>query len=150
MNIYIVVSVFIFMHYRIPSDEDVMVALYKALTRHGTIDSQRKLRDMVVKELRKWDKHYRVSLWRVRKAAIRAEFVNVDIQSREGERTLELSTCPVCGTRLKTVHTMSLWGKEVTIGYRCPTCRYKSGVKKQVPTRYIFHLDESMPRASTL
>ena len=149
MNIYIVISVFIFMRYRIPSDEDVMVALYKALTRYGTIDSQRKLRDMVLKELQKWDNQYRVSPWRVRRAAIRAEFVNIDIQSREGKRNLDLSTCPVCEARLKTIRNMSLWEKEVTIGYRCPTCRYKSGVKKQVPTRYIFRLDESMPRAST-
>ena len=138
------------MEYRIPHSEDVMVALYKALTLHGTVDSQRKLRDVVVQELQKWDKRYQVSAQRVRRIAIRAGFVNMEILSREGHESKTLQYCPVCESRLKTVRNRSLWGKEVTIGYRCPTCGYKSGVKKQVPMRYIFHLDENMPRASTL
>jgi predicted RNA-binding Zn-ribbon protein involved in translation (DUF1610 family) len=138
------------MAYRLPSSEELMVALYKALTRRGTIDSQRQLREAVLRELQKWDQTYTVSHRRVRLAAIRAGFVNMEIMSREGEGTKTQQICPVCGTRLKTVRNRSLWGKEVTIGYRCPTCGYKSGVKKQVPIRYIFHLDENMPRASTL
>jgi hypothetical protein len=138
------------MRYRIPNNEEIMVALYKALTRHGTVNSQRKLRDMVVQELQKWDGRYQVSAQRVRQTAIRAGFVNMQILSREGRDIKTLQSCPVCGTRLKTVHNLSLWGKEVTIGYRCPICGYKSGVKKQVPTRYIFHLNENMPSANTL
>jgi hypothetical protein len=136
------------MVYRLPSSEELMVALYKALNRHGTIDSQGKLRDMVVKELQKWDSQYRVSPQRVRRAAIRAGFVDMEILSREGQGTKTQQSCPVCDTRLKNVRNKSLWGKDVTIGYRCPTCGYKSGMKKQVPIRYIFHLAENMPHAS--
>lgn len=136
------------MQYRLPSSEELMVALYKALSRHGTIDSQRQLRDAVLAELQKWDQAYTVSPWRVRQAAIRAGFVDMEIRSREGQEPV--TSCPVCGGRLRRVRNLSLWGETVTIGYRCPTCGYKSGVKRQVPTRYIFHLDESMPRASLL
>ena len=125
-----------------------MVALYKALTRHGTVESQRQLREAVLRELQKWDQAYTVSHKRVRHAAIRAGFVNMEIISREGAGAV--AACPVCGAKLKTLRNMSLYGERVTIGYRCAVCGYKSGVKKQVPTRYIFHMDESMPRASTL
>jgi len=125
-----------------------MVALYKALTRHGTIDSQRQLRDAVLAELQKWDGQYTVSPQRVRQAAIRAGFVDMEIRSREGQEPA--TSCPVCGGKLRGVRNRSLWGEKVTIGYMCSTCGYKSGVNRQVPTRYIFRLDESMPRAAIL
>jgi len=129
------------MHYHVPASEEIVVAIYKALRKHGTIDSQTKMRDMVMEELMMLDKRYRVSPQRVRKLAVKAGFIRMEIKSREGEG--ELSRCPVCNSKLKKIKNFSLWGKEVIIGYKCPVCSYKSGVKKQIPTRYIFHLNEA-------
>ncbi|NIA10248.1 MAG: hypothetical protein GWP10_11120 [Nitrospiraceae bacterium] len=117
------------------------MAIYRALKKHGTIDSQAKMRDMVMEELMTLDKKYRVSPQRVRQLAVRAGFIRMEIKSREGEG--ELVRCPVCGSKLKRIRNFSLWGKEVIVGYKCPVCGYKSGVRKQIPTRYIFHLDEA-------
>ena len=128
------------MSYRLPSSEEVVVAIYKALHKHGTIDTQHKLRQEVLRELRAWDSSYTVSEERVRALAARATFARVDIHTREGSR--EARQCPVCGGDLRRVKNRSLWGKEVTVGYTCETCSYKGGVKQRVPTRYVFHLDE--------
>ena len=102
------------MHYHVPASEEIVVAIYKALKKHGTIDSQTKMRDMVMEELHMLDRKYRVSPQRVRKLAVKAGFIRMEIKSREGEGEIS----------------------------RCPVCNYKSGVKKQIPTRYIFHLNE--------
>ncbi len=46
--------------------------------------------------------------------------------------------CPVCGARLRKVRNMTVFGGTVTLGYRCDRCRYWTGLRKRVPTRYIF------------
>lgn len=137
------VAVFKKMSYRLPSSEEVVVAIYKALHKHGTIDTQHKLRHEVLRELKVWDSSYTVSEERVRALAARANFARVDIHSREGNK--EGRQCPVCGGDLRRVKNLSLWGREVTVGYTCKTCSYKGGVKQRVPTRYVFHLDEHQP-----
>ncbi|MFO8133752.1 MAG: hypothetical protein R6U10_07495 [Thermoplasmatota archaeon] len=128
------------MSYRLPSSEEVVVAIYKALHKHGTIDTQHRLRREVLQELRAWDNDYTVSEERVRELAARATFARVDVYTREGDG--EARRCPVCGGDLQRVKNRSLWGKEVTVGYTCETCSYRGGVRQRVPTRYVFHLDE--------
>lgn len=128
------------MSYSLPSSEEVVVAIYKVLREHGTIDTQHTLRQGVLRELQAWDSSYTVSEERVRTLAARANFTRVDIHSREG--TTRARRCPVCGGDLQRVKNLSLWGDEVTVGYTCNTCSYKGGVKQRVPTRYVFHLDE--------
>ncbi len=116
----------------------MVIAIYKALKKHRTIDSQWKLREKVIEELKNLDDRYRVSIQRVRKLAVKAGFIKMEIKSREGEE--EVTICPVCDSKLKKIKNISLWGKEVIVGYKCTSCPYKSGKKKQIPTRYIFHL----------
>ena len=46
----------------------------------------------------------------------------------------------IIGGRLQKKYGVSLWGKKVVTGLLCPTCKYKTGKRRQRPTRYIFHL----------
>ncbi len=140
VNIYMSVVVFKKMSYRLPSSEEVVVAIYKVLREHGTVDTQHRLRQAVLRELQAWDSDYTVSEERVRTLAARANFAHVTVHSREGHT--QARRCPVCGGDLKRVKNLSLWGDEVTVGYSCETCSYKGGVKQRVPTRYVFHLNE--------
>ena len=126
------------MQYHIPTSEEVVIAIYRALKKYGTIDSQWKLREKVTDELKNLDRSYRVGLQRVRKLAVKAGFINIEIRTREGDN--EVNICPVCDGKLKRIKNMSLWGKAVITGYKCTSCPYKSGKKRQIPTRYIFHL----------
>ncbi len=125
------------MGYHIPSNEEVVIAIYRVLKDCGTITSQEELGDKVIHELKKLNPAYQVSPQRVRRLAAKTGFIHIEIHSRDDEGNLD--ECPVCDSRLQKEHGVSLWGKKVTTGLICPTCGYKAGKRKQRPTRYIFH-----------
>jgi C4-type Zn-finger protein len=84
------------------------------------------------------DPLYSASPARIRQLAAKTGFVS-EIHSRDGEEEAR-DRCPVCGSKLKKVKSLTLWGKKVTTGFACTVCPYRTGKKKQIPTRYIFHL----------
>jgi len=53
-----------------PSDTEVLDAIRDALRRHGVVNSQRKMTELVLKELHRHDSDYSVGEQRVRKLAI--------------------------------------------------------------------------------
>ena len=128
------------MSYHIPSDNQIEVALKKILNKNRTIQSQKKLKQLIVKELNSKKKTFGVSESRLRKIAINSNFVKLEIHSREGDPSRLLAKCPVCGSTLKRVKNLTIWGGEVTIEFNCSNCSYWTGKKKRIPTRYVFHL----------
>ena len=128
------------MSYHIPSDNQVEIALKKILKENRTIQSQKKLKQLIVKELNTKKKTFGVSESRLRKIAINSNFVKLEIHSREGDPRRLLAKCPVCGSYLKRVKNLTIWGGEVTIEFSCSNCVYWTGKKKRIPTRYVFHL----------
>jgi len=127
------------MSYHIPSDNQVEVALRKILKENRTIQSQKKLKQLIIRELNKKKKTFGVSESRLRKIAINSNFVKLEIHSREGDPSRFLAKCPVCGSALKRVKNLTIWGGEVTIEFSCSNCSYWTGKKKRIPTRYVFH-----------
>ena len=127
------------MRYHIPSDEQVLNGLEKALKEFRTVHSQSKLKKLVTKKLSTKKKNYNVSASRLRNIAINSDFVKLEIQSREGDPKKLMTKCPVCNSTLKRVKNLTIWGGEVTIEFRCNKCSYWTGKKKRIPTRYIFH-----------
>ena len=128
------------MRYHIPSDQQVERVIKRILKNYHTVNSQKKLRELVTKDLNKKKKSYGVSQERIRKIAINSNFVKVEIHSREGDPKKLLNKCPVCDNVLKKVKNLTIWGGEVTIEFRCVNCGYWTGKKKRIPTRYIFYL----------
>ena len=128
------------MSYHIPSDEQIENALKKVLTKFRTVHSQTKLKKLVTKELNSKKKTFGVSGNRLRDIAISSNFVKLEIHSREGDPKKVMTKCPVCSSSLKRVKNLTIWGGEVTIEFRCNRCRYWTGKKKRIPTRYVFHL----------
>lgn len=128
------------MNYHIPSDEQVESATKKVLKKFRTVQSQNRLRYLVIKELKTKKKKIGVSGSRLRKIAINSNFVKLEIHSREGDPKKILARCPVCGSVLKRVKNLTIWGGEVTIEFSCSNCGYWTGKKKRIPTRYVFHL----------
>jgi hypothetical protein len=128
------------MSYHILSDNQVEIALKKILKENRTIQSQKKLKQLIVEELNTKKKTFGVSESRLRKIAINSNFVKLEIHSREGDPRRLLSKCPVCGSSLKRVKNLTIWGGEVTIEFSCSNCGYWTGKKKRIPTRYVFHL----------
>jgi len=127
------------MSYHIASDKQVEQVLIKVLKKFRTIDSQNRLKNVVTKELNKKKKKYGVSGSRLRKLAIKSDFVKLEIRTREGDPKKLMAKCPVCGGPLNKLKNTTIWGGEVTIELRCPRCSYWTGKKKRIPNRYIFH-----------
>ena len=128
------------MSYHIPSDKQIEAALWKVLKKIRTVQSQNKLKKLVTEKLNTKKKKFGVSGSRLRNIAIKSDFVKLEIHSREGDPKKILVKCPVCGSALKRVKNLTIWGGEVTIEFRCSNCGYWTGKKKRIPTRYVFHL----------
>jgi hypothetical protein len=128
------------MSYHIPSNDEIKEILKDVLRKFRTVQSQNKLKDLVIKELNKKKKKFGLTGNRLRNIAINSDFVKLEIHTREGDPDKLMVKCPVCRGSLKRVKNLTIWGGEVTIELRCPTCGYWTGKKKRIPTRYIFHL----------
>ncbi len=126
------------MAYRIPSDTELVEAIKDALRRHGIVNSQRKMTQLVLRELRRHDSDYAVSEERVRKLAISNNLAKIDIRCRDSMVKTLAGNCPVCGGKTKRIRNLTVYGGTVTVGYKCATCGYWTGLKHRVPTLYVF------------
>ena len=127
------------MVYHIPSDKKVEQALKKIFKKYFTVTSQRKLKELVEKELRQKKNQFHVSERRLRSIVLDSGLVRIEIHSREGDPHKVLTRCPVCNESLKRVKNLTIYGGEVTIEFRCSKCGYWTGKKKRIPTLYVFH-----------
>jgi DNA-directed RNA polymerase subunit RPC12/RpoP len=123
--------------YRIPKDEQVLAALRRATDLKPIVDSQRKLKRIVDREMR-GEEGFKVGEERLRRLAIDSKLFDLRIQTRETELRKSLITCPVCGSRLGRLRNATVFGGTVTLGYRCRTCGYWTGLRRRVPVRYTF------------
>jgi hypothetical protein len=115
----------------------VVESLRRVLSTRQIVDSQRRLKQLVEKDLR-GDDTFRVGEPRLRILAIESGLVNLEIRCRDTPEMRSLMKCPVCRNRLRKVRNMTVFGGTVTLGYRCERCKYWTGLKRRVPTRYIF------------
>ncbi|MFQ6107631.1 MAG: hypothetical protein ACE5QF_08635 [Thermoplasmata archaeon] len=123
--------------YRIPKDEQILESLEKVFSKHRVVDSQRRLKQLVEKELSK-DVRYGVGEVRLRHIAIDIPWVGMEIHYRESPEKRALVKCPVCESKLTKVRNLTVFGGTVTLGFKCEKCRYSSGLKRRIPTRYVF------------
>ncbi len=126
------------MAYRKPSDTEILEAIKDALQRHGVVNSQRKMTEFVLKELKRHDPDYSVSEARVRRLAIDNGLAKVEIHARESAKKTSARDCPVCGGKTVKIRNETVYGGTVTVGYKCKTCGYWTGLKQRVPTLYVF------------
>lgn len=128
------------MAYHIPSDKTVIKSVKNVFKKYRTVSSQRKLKELVEKELKIKKKQFHVSEHRLRNIVLKSNLVDIEIHSREGDPHKILARCPVCSNSLQRVKNLTIWGGEVTIEFRCSNCGYWTGKKKRIPTLYVFHL----------
>lgn len=126
------------MSYKLPSDEEVADAVRMALSRRGVVNSQRRLTQLVLKELKAMDPDFSVTEERVRRIAIDRGIAKVNIIARDSEKRTASNECPVCGEKMKRIRNLTVYGGSVNLGYRCSRCGYWTGLTNRRPTRYIF------------
>ena len=123
--------------YRVPNDEQVVAALQRVIATKRVVDSQRRLKRLVERELQ-GEEVFRIGEVRLRHAAIDSGLIDLQILCRESGKTRSMMKCPVCTARLKRVRNATVWGGTVTLGYHCERCGYWTGIKHRIPTRYVF------------
>ncbi len=123
--------------YRIPSDDDVRGALTRIFQTRHQVPSQRNLKALVEKDLATKET-FRVGEERLRHLAIDSGLIGLEIHTREAVEKKSILRCPVCEGRVKRLRNMTVFGGTVTLGFRCPKCGYWSGLRRRVPTRYVF------------
>src|SRR2546430_968136 len=121
--------------YRIPNDVRVRDSLVRVFSTRPVVESQRRLKALVEKDL-KGEEKYRVGEPRLRVLAIESGLVDLEIHCRDTTEMRSLVRCPVCGNRLKKVRNMTVFGGTETLGYRCERCKYWTGLKRRLPHRY--------------
>ncbi|MEM4308416.1 MAG: hypothetical protein QXU48_05080 [Thermoplasmata archaeon] len=129
--------------YSLPSSDTILDATMNLYISGRVVDSQEKLRKLILGKLQKDDPLYKLSGKRLRKILIKAGIAKVQIVARESEGKRPYFLCPVCDSRLAKIVNQTLNGTEVVIGYKCPTCGYWTHRKKRVPVRYIFTLTKT-------
>ncbi len=127
------------MSYRVPPGEVLAVAINDVLRENGTISSQRLFADLVREKLRCLDKDYTVTEDRVRRVALLAKLVDVEISTRDTGVKVKGGRCPVCASRLRKVKNGTIYGGSVTLGFKCVACPFTMGATRCIPTRYSFH-----------
>ena len=108
------------MVYQIPSEGILSVAIAEVLRQHDVVSSQSKLADLTRKKLREINPEYSVTDERVRKVAIQTGVASVEIKSREIPSQKPTTECPVCSSKMRRIKNKTLYGKAVTLRYKCP------------------------------
>ena len=130
------------MSYRIPSEDVLERAMCEVLAEHQTVSSQSRLLRLVTERLLREDDGYRLSGERMRRFAILRGLATVEIKVKDVDERSRYGRCPVCTSKMARIKNMTIYDGTVTNGYRCPVCGYWTGMKRRVPTRYVFHVIE--------
>ena len=130
------------MAYKLPTDEEITDAIRRALGRRGVVNSQRKLAELVRKELKSVDPDYTVAEQHVRKIAIDSGLAKININARDTKTKTSSNKCPVCSRKMEHIKNLTVYGGSVDLGYRCMKCSYWTGLKARRPVRYVFSMKE--------
>ena len=123
--------------YRIPSDERVRASLTRVFATRHEADTQHRLKPLAENDLKGTTTSPEGQV-RLRQIAIDSGLLDLEIHCREADQKTSLFKCPVCGERLQRVRNMTVYGGTVTLGYRCDRCKYWTGLRRRIPTRYVF------------
>jgi len=127
------------MPYKIPKADVLAEAIKEALREQSTVFSQNRFTELVNASLKRVDLDYTASEVRIRKVTLIKKLAKVQIETREAEEKSRQGRCPVCGSKTKRIQNETIFGGSVTVGYKCRSCRYWTGLYRRVPTRYIFY-----------
>lgn len=123
--------------FHVPKDEEVAVAVLRAIQERGPFRSQKQFRGAVVEALRATDPKATVGEARLRHIALRSKMIHLELDYRDGTGKIE-EECPVCGGQLRKVRNRTLNKKTVVTGFECPKCVYRTPSEKMRPARYQF------------
>ena len=120
---------------RFAGEYDVVEALKKIFREHKVIVSQKRLKEIVSRVLG----DEKVGERRLRIIAINNRIARLKIFTRESKKMFSSDRCPVCNSKISVVKSRDIWGENSKIEYICRKCGYRSGIRKRIPTKYVFY-----------
>lgn len=126
------------MAFRLPSDEEILDAALGALRARRTVRSETALLRIVRAALRKADPNFTVGRRRLRLVCLRSGKVEVTVFTRYSDERRALSRCPVCRGAIVPIRNRTVYDGSVTLGHRCTVCGYWTGIRRRVPTLYVY------------
>ena len=117
-------------------DEEIVAVVVKVILDEGTVSSQKRLAELVNRQLKK--RGFHVTGERVRMLAVKSGLIGVAIRARVDGPTPDLERCPVCRSRLRRTANRTLTGATTSTGYKCTRCPYWTGRELRIPMHYVF------------
>ena len=126
------------MTFRLPKDEMILEAALGALRTRRTVRSESALLRIVRDALRKQDPALTVGRRRLRVLCLQSGKVEVTAFTRFTDERRPISRCPVCRGAIAPIRNRTVYDGSVTLGYRCGSCGYWTGIRRRVPTLYVY------------
>lgn len=126
------------MDYSLPTGEQILQAAVEALKNRRTIRSETTLLSSVRAALRKSNPKLTVSRRRLRLICIRSGLIEVTAFTRLSDRRRPMGRCPVCRGEISPIKNKTIYEGSVTLGYSCKECGYWTGIKRRIPTLYVY------------
>ena len=126
------------MERKIPKKQKVLATIKKVLKRHLKVESQERLAELVLRELRKEDKNYTLTPTRVKRIALEIPEIEVKAKTKKSINLQKIEKCPICESEIVERKIKNLVGKEIIVGYKCTKCGYESDLEAFMPMKYEF------------
>jgi len=123
---------------RIPAEVKVVEKIENVLKARMRVESQEELASLVLKRLRKEDKNYTLSPTRLKRIALSMPEVEIKAKTKKTLKLQNITSCPVCESKIEPLKVKNLLNKDIAIGYRCTNCAYESDLEAFMPMKYSF------------
>ena len=138
------------MTYKVPKADALSEAIKDVLKDQTTVISQNRFAQLVNQYLKRIDADFTASEERIRRVTLLNNLAKVEIETREADERSKKARCPVCGSKTERIQNETIFGGTVTLGYKCRSCGYWTGLRRRIPTRYIFYNEGMRPPRESL
>ncbi len=126
------------MDYAVAEEGPILEAALEALRVRRTVRSETALLKSVRASLRKADPKLTVGRRRLRLVCLRSGKIVVTAFTRFSDERRAITRCPVCRGPIEPIKNRTVYDGSVTLGYRCQVCGYWTGIKRRIPTLYVY------------
>jgi len=123
---------------KIPTKAQVIEEIKQVVGRRWKVESQEELCMLVLRELQKKNKEFRLTPQRAKRLALTIPEIAVKAKTKRIPRITRIEKCPVCGSQIVPLKGRNLLDRVILIGYKCVNCAFQCDLESFMPMKYIF------------